>query len=128
NARMNKRQMENAFIIALENCVHSCCITSPYFLPTRRIRDSLRRAVQRGVSVEIITAGKTDVLLASFASRYIYESFLSQGIKIYEMKQYALHAKMAAVDDLYGYVGSFNMDLLSTNCNMETCMTFFSPE
>lgn len=44
------------------------------------------------------------------------------------MKNYALHAKMANIDDLYGYVGSFNMDLLSMNCNMETCLTFMSPE
>ena len=29
---------------------------------------------------------------------------------------------------MYGYVGSSNMDLISMNCNMETCLTFLSPE
>ena len=67
-------------------------------------------------------------MIAKLASRHIYSYFLKYGIKIYEMKNYALHAKMANIDDLYGYVGSFNLDLLSMNCNMETSLTFMSPE
>ena len=59
NARANNKQIEKGFMIALESCVHTCIITTPYFLPSKKVRNSLRKAAERGIEIEIITAGRT---------------------------------------------------------------------
>ena len=59
-------------------------IMSGYFLPTWRIRRELRRAARRGSQVQLILAGKSDVVLSQLASRHLYRKLLRAGIEIYE--------------------------------------------
>jgi hypothetical protein len=60
------------------------------------------------------------------AQQHIYSSFLKRGIKIYEMWDKKLHAKMASIDGIYSYVGSFNLDAWSSR-NLEVNVTVLDP-
>jgi cardiolipin synthase len=94
-----------------------------YFLPTWKIRRALGGVVRRGGSVELILAGKSDVLLSQLAGQSLYRRFLKVGVRIYEYQPQILHAKLIIVDDIV-YVGSANLDQRSLNINYELMLRF----
>ena len=93
-------------------------ITSPYFLPTHRLRRELMRVVRRGGRVQLILGSKTDVPISQLAARSLYRRLLKAGVEIYEYQPQILHTKLVCVDDAV-YVGSSNFDIRSLNLNYE---------
>jgi cardiolipin synthase A/B len=98
-----------------------------YFLPTWRIRRSILRVAQRGGRVQLILAGKSDVLLSQLAGQSLYRRFLRAGVQIHEYAPQILHAKLILIDDVV-YVGSSNLDQRSLNINYELMVRFENKE
>lgn len=98
-----------------------------YFLPTWSLRRGLTEVVRRGGSVQLILAGKSDVLLSQLAGRSLYRRFLKAGVEIYEYEPQILHAKLIIVDDVV-YVGSSNLDPRSLQINYELMIRFQNKE
>ena len=65
--------------------------------------------MRRGGNVQLILAGKSDVLLSQLAARSLYRRFLKAGVEIHEYEPQILHAKLIIVDDAV-YIGSSNLD------------------
>lgn len=101
-------------------------IISAYFLPTYRIRRTLAKAARQGRDIKIITAGQTDVRLARFAGRALYNRLLRVGIRIYEYEAQILHSKLIIADNVV-YVGSANLDSRSLNINYELLVRIEDP-
>jgi cardiolipin synthase len=93
-------------------------IVSPYFLPTHRLRRELMRVARQGGRVQLILAGKSDVLVSQLAARSLYRRLLKAGVEIYEYQPQILHTKLVCIDDVV-YVGSSNFDIRSLNLNYE---------
>jgi len=89
-----------------------------YFLPTWRLRKELLRVCKRGGRVQLILAGKSDVVLSQLASRRLYRMLMRSGVEIYEYQPQILHAKLFIFDDIT-YVGSANLDVRSLRINYE---------
>ena len=89
-----------------------------YFLPPRSLRRQLCRLARRGVKVQLILPGKSDVLLSLLAARSLYRRLLTAGVEIYEYQPQILHAKLFLVDDVV-YAGSSNLDARSLTINYE---------
>jgi cardiolipin synthase len=102
-------------------------IVVAYFLPTWRLRRALMNVVQRGGRVQLILAGKSDVLVSQLAGRSLYRRFLKGGVEIYEYQPQILHAKLIIVDDVV-FVGSSNLDQRSLQINYELMIRFQNPE
>jgi cardiolipin synthase len=102
---------------------HDVRIVSAYFLPTRRLRRDLMRVVGRGGSVQLLLAGKSDVLVSQMAARSLYHRLLKAGVQIYEYQPQILHAKLIIADGVT-YVGSSNLDIRSLNLNYELMLRF----
>jgi cardiolipin synthase len=98
-------------------------IIQAYFLPSWRIRRGLVRVVRQGGSVQLILAGKSDVVLSQLAGRSVYRRLLKPGVKIYEFEPQILHAKLLILDDTV-YVGSANLDPRSLSINYELMIRF----
>jgi cardiolipin synthase len=98
-----------------------------YFLPTRRIRRDLMRVARRGGRVQLILAGKSDVLLSMLAAQSLYRRFLSGNVEIHEYQPQILHAKLIIVDDIV-YIGSANLDPRSLHINYELMIRFENKE
>jgi len=98
-------------------------ILMAYFLPTRRLRRDLAQVVQRGGQVQMILAGKTDVLVSQLAAQSLYRRFLHEGVDIFEYQPQVLHSKLIIVDDTV-YVGSSNLDQRSLQINYELMLRF----
>jgi cardiolipin synthase A/B len=93
-------------------------IICAYFLPTWRLRKELLRVCNRGGRVQLILAGKSDVMLSQLASRHLYRQLMRSGVEIYEYQPQILHAKLFVFDDIV-YVGSANLDVRSLRINYE---------
>ena len=94
-----------------------------YFLPTWRLRRELMRVARHGGKVQLILAGKSDVLLSMLAAQGLYRRFLKGNIEIYEYQPQILHAKLIVVDDIV-YLGSANLDTRSLRINYELMIRF----
>lgn len=101
-------------------------IACAYFLPTSRLRKALLRASRHGLPVQLLLAGKSDVLASQLASRRLYRVFLRAGTQIFEYQPQVLHAKLFLVDDLV-YVGSSNLDVRSLRINYELVVRVNDP-
>jgi cardiolipin synthase len=98
-------------------------IITAYFLPTRRVRRHLIHAARTGGRVQLILAGKSDVLISQLAARSLYHRLLKAGVEIYEYQPQILHAKLI-VSDGVTYAGSSNLDVRSLNLNYELMLRF----
>ena len=94
-----------------------------YFLPTWRIRRDLTRIARRGGTVQLILAGKSDVLVSQLAGQSLYRRLLKAGVQIYEYQPQVLHAKLIIADNVV-YAGSANLDQRSLNINYELMIRF----
>jgi len=111
---LNKKKIQDAFELTVRNATKYCFLTFPYFLPPKRLQDSILAAASNSVDVRILTAGcRSDIPLMAYASTHIYGLFLEKGVRIYELQTHSLHAKTITADGIYGTIGSYNLDPLS---------------
>jgi cardiolipin synthase len=94
-----------------------------YFLPSWRLRQDLVRVARSGGKVQLILAGKSDVLVSQLAGQSLYRRLMAAGVQIYEYQPQVLHAKLIIADDIV-YVGSANLDPRSLDINYELMARF----
>ncbi|MDB6032508.1 MAG: hypothetical protein JWM16_2846 [Verrucomicrobiales bacterium] len=114
---LNHAALKRSFVQDLQTSKNVKIICA-YFLPTWRLRKAIIAVTKRGGKVQLILAGKSDVLLSHLATRRLYRSFLRAGVEIHEYQPQVLHAKMFILDDVV-YAGSANMDVRSLRINYE---------
>ncbi len=99
-----------------------------YFVPTRRESEELARAARRGVDVRLLLPGVTDTAVATAAQRASYGPLLEAGVRISEVRDSVLHAKIAVVDGVWSAIGSSNLDRRSVAWNNEVDAVLLGPE
>lgn len=109
----HRRSIENAYLAAIAKAREDILIASAYFLPGRRFRQALKKAIARGVRVRLLMQGRTDHPFFLAASRGLYADLLSLGIVIHEYSLSELHAKVAVIDKQWVTIGSSNIDPFS---------------
>jgi len=109
----HRRDIEAAYLQAIEQAQYEIIIANAYFLPGLNFRHALVDAAGRGVRVVLLLQGKRDHPVFHFASHALYGSFLAAGIEIYEYHESLLHAKVAVIDGHWATVGSSNLDPFS---------------
>jgi cardiolipin synthase len=101
-------------------------VTTAYFLPKRSLLRALKNAAARGVHVELIVPGITDVPLVRWAAFSIARTLLKSHIFIYEYQNRVLHAKYMIIDD-YCSVGSLNLNHRSLLHDLEVEVVLTAP-
>jgi cardiolipin synthase len=86
------------------------------------------RAIKRGVNVKVIGAGSSDVMLAKYAERWLYDWLLRNGVELYEYKENILHGKLAVCDDKWMTIGSYNINDISAYASVELNLDVYNPE
>jgi cardiolipin synthase len=94
-------------------------ISTPYFVPSESMMETLCATAYRGVKTTIIFPAKNDSWIVAAASRSYYGALLEAGVEIYEYVGGLLHAKTLTVDGEIALVGSANMDRRSFDLNYE---------
>jgi len=102
-------------------------LSMAYFIPVGRVLDAIRAAARRGVRIQAIVPGVSDVKLVQRATQYLYHKLLPWGIDIYERQDTMLHSKALTVDGQWTAVGSCNLDPRSLWINLEFLAVVRSP-
>lgn len=118
-SRGARRLLNGSFASLLSHARHSVLITTPYFVPERRIRRQIADAAARGVDVRLLVPYRSDVRIAQWAARAAYGALLASGVRIYEYQPRLLHAKTIVVDGSHATVGTANIDYRSFLLNYE---------
>ena len=115
-----KRPLFNAAIsAAIKGADRHILIATGYFTPTATEQGLLADACRRGVAVDLLLAGYSDVPAAVHAARATYGRLLRAGARIHEVHRGMLHAKVATIDGVWSAVGSSNFDRRSVYFNNE---------
>ncbi len=115
----HRRDIEEAYLQAIEQAQSEIMLANAYFLPGLNFRHALVAAAGRGVRVVLLLQGRMDHPLLHYASHALYGSFLDSGIEIHEYQKCLLHAKVAVIDEHWATVGSSNLDPFSLLLSLE---------
>jgi cardiolipin synthase len=126
--RVNPDEIRDAFIAALDNARETVQIINPYFVPTTSVRRALKRAVDRGVRLEIMVSAKSDISFTPDAVAYITHTLMKRGAQIYINNDGFHHTKIMMVDGTLSFVGSANLNSRSLRYDYETNAFIFDQE
>jgi len=123
-----KNQVSRSYIEMFKNASDHIIMMSGYFLPAPVIRRNMKRAAARGVKIKLILAGISDVVVAKYAERYMYNWIFRNNIDLYEYKPCVLHGKVATYDKKWATIGSYNVNIISAYASLELNMDVNNPE
>lgn len=114
---------ESVYLNLIWNAKAYIYITSPYLVLDSEMINALSLAAKRGIDVRLITPKIADKWYVHAMTRANYRYLIEDGVKIYEYTPGFIHAKMFVVDDLYGVIGTINLDYRSLYLHYE-CATW----
>jgi len=109
---LHRRDIEQAYLDAINQAKHEIIIANAYFFPGWRLRNALLDASNRGVKVVLLLQGRIEYWIR-IATHAFYGAFLRHGIQIYEYRRSFMHSKVAVIDKEWATVGSSNIDPFS---------------
>ena len=120
--------MRRVYAKAIETAEHKVQIINPYFTPIHIIKKSIKNALKKGVKVEIMIPGKSDIRFTPEATFYIANKLRKKGADIYVFNGGFHHSKIMMVDSLYCTVGSTNLNSRSLRYDYEVNAFIFDEE
>lgn len=123
-----KNEIFRSYIKNISEAKKEIIIVGSYFLPGRKLVNTLKKASQKGVSIQLILSGISDIQMARRAGCHLYSKLLGYNIELYEWKKSVLHGKAAIIDNNWTTVGSFNLNNLSSYGSIEMNVSVFSKE
>lgn len=103
-------------------------INTPYLIIDNEMATALKIAAKSGVDIKIVTPYIPDKKFVHAVTKSYYESFIKDGIEIYEFTPGFMHAKTFVVDNEYGVVGSINLDFRSLYLHYECGVWLYKTE
>lgn len=114
-----KTEIFEAYIKSISNAKKEIVIVGSYFLPGRKLINTLKKASRNDVKIKLILSGISDLPMARRASCHFYSKLLKYNIELYEWEKSILHGKAAVVDNNWTTIGSFNLNNLSSFGSIE---------
>lgn len=119
SAGLSLQEITRAFVKQVRNANQRVWLTTPYFIPSRKIRRALIRRARAGVDVRLLLPGSlSDHPWVSHAARGFYHRLLRNGIRIFEYQPRFTHAKIGLCDD-WCTIGSSNLDRWNQRWNLD---------
>ena len=117
--KSNRRIIHNTFIRSIDVAENQIQIVNPYFTLCRHIRRSLRKAIGRGVDVQIMVSAKSDVPVTPRIVEYTVSRLMDCGAHIFIYEGGFHHSKIMMVDSCFSFVGSANLNSRSLTFDYE---------
>lgn len=114
-----RRSIHREYTLRIARARDRVDIANSYFIPGRRVRAALFRAVRRGVRVRVLVPAKSDLPVVQLAVEYLFDTLLRHGVEIWTLPGKMLHSKTAIIDDGFTTIGSYNLDERSWRKNLE---------
>ncbi|MFO1500906.1 MAG: cardiolipin synthase [Verrucomicrobiota bacterium] len=103
-------------------------ILTPYFLPDIAMISALNLAAMRGVEVDIILPGKSNLPYVHWATFAILWQVLQRGCRVWLTPPPFDHTKLMLVDQCWSLLGSANWDPRSLRLNFEFNVECYDPD
>ena len=100
-------------------------IMTPYLVIDNEMATALTFAAKRGVDVSLILPHIPDKKYMFALAKTYYPQLLEAGVRIFEYTPGFVHAKNVVADDLYGVVGTINMDYRSMFLHFEDAVLLY---
>jgi cardiolipin synthase len=94
-------------------------IVTPYFLPDNVLLTTLQVTALRGVAVDIVLPGRSNLPLFDWAMRPQFAELVASGCRVHLTGPAFDHTKLFLVDDAWSLIGSTNWDARSLRLNFE---------
>lgn len=120
--------MRQVYIKSIDAAQNKIQIVNPYFTPIPRIKKAIKRALKRGVEVEIMIPAKSDIPFTPDAAFYTVNKLRKKGADIYVYNGGFHHSKIMMVDSLFCTVGSTNLNSRSLRYDYEVNAFIFDRE
>ncbi|WP_227870864.1 phospholipase D-like domain-containing protein [Orrella marina] len=119
---------QSMVMAALSVAQHHVRIQSPYFLPDIVLIGALVTAARRGVIVDVVIPGNNNLKLVSAAMDAQLDQLVGAGVRIWKSTGTFDHSKLMAVDGLWSYAGSSNLDPRSLRLNFELDLEMYDQQ
>ena len=125
--RQSARIMEQTFIEILDNAQCRVQLINPYFTLTPKVVRAFKRALKRGVKMEIMVSAACDIPVTPNVTEYYCNEFAKLGADIYVFHGGFHHSKVMMVDDSFLFLGSANLNGRSMKMDYECNVLIADP-
>ncbi len=117
--RKQPKLMRETYAKAILEADEKIKLINPYFVPTRKVRKALKRAIKKGIDVQIMISSKSDISLTPDATIHVAHKLMKQGATVYLFDGGFHHSKIMMVDDCFCTIGSTNLNSRSLRYDYE---------
>ncbi len=117
-----------AYQAAMGRATRRIRIVTPYFLPPHELMAAMQLASVRGIRVEVVLPGTSNLPFVHWATRNMLLQLMRYGVHVFYQKGSFDHSKLLVVDDNYCLIGSANVDARSLRLNFEIGVEIDSTE
>jgi cardiolipin synthase len=117
--------MREFYSVSLDAANERVLLINPYFAPTHKVKKALKRAIDRGVDVQIMIPSKSDIPFTPDAAYNEVNKLRKRGATVYLYDGGFHHSKIMMVDDKFCTVGSTNLDSRSLRYDYELNVVIF---
>ncbi len=114
--------INETFIECIDNAQQQIQIVNPYFTLLPKIKRALKRAIKRGVDVQIMVSANCDISLTPRIVEYRVYELMKAGASIFIYEGGFHHSKVMTVDSTYSFLGSANLNsrsiIFDYECNL----------
>lgn len=125
--RITNDIMRYFYVNAIDDAQDSIHIINPYFTLIPSIKKAIKRAIDRGVKVDILLSAKSDIPLTPDCAFYNAHQLMKRGAHVWLYQPGFHHSKIMMVDGRFCTVGSTNLDARSTRFDYEENAVIIDP-
>ena len=125
--RTSNKIIRQFYINAINDAKDSIKLVNPYLTLTGKLKLALKRAVKRGVKVEVMVSAKSDIPLTPDCVFYNVHKLMKHGVDVYIYEPGFHHTKIIMVDGLFCTVGSANLNSRSLRFDYEENAVIIDP-
>ena len=112
---------------AINDAKDSIKLVNPYLTLNHNLKKALRRAVKRGVKVEVMVSAHSDIPLTPDCVFYNVHKLMKHGVDVYIYEPGFHHTKIIMVDGRFCTVGSANLNSRSLRFDYEENAVIIDP-
>jgi len=117
--RTSNKIIRKFYYHAIDDAQDSIKLINPYLTINRKFKRKIRKAVKRGVKVEIMVSTKSDILLTPDCVFYNVHKLMKRGVEVWMYEPGFHHTKIITVDGRFCTVGSANLNARSLRWDYE---------
>jgi len=126
--RRSNRQIRQSYVAVLRTARNEVRIVNPYPTTTHSVRRAMKRALRRGVRMQIMVSSFSDNRIVPEVIGIQMKKMMKRGAEVYYYEGGFHHSKLLTVDGEYCSVGTANLDGRSLRYDYEVNAVIFSPE